>query len=167
MDPKVKPHADIDAMTHLTTKQKANVQTWMDMQDTLNAGKFGAEMDAFFHPDMTYGNPSRPDLGSYASWKTSPEQLYARFPPSHYRTLDAWGKGDDEIVAYCHHYGKLTGGRYMGIEPQGQEISVEWYSTVNFKDGKIIRIYSIADVLGMMIAVGRIDPAVLPVDPYK
>ena len=167
MDPKVKPHADIDSMTHLTAQQKANVQTWMDMQDTLNAGEFGAEMDALFHPDMTYGNPSRPDLGSYASWKTSPEQLYARFPPSHYRTLEAWGKGDDEIVVYCHHYGKLTGGRYMGIEPQGQEISVEWYSTVNFKEGKIVRIYSIADVLGMMISVGRIDPAVMPVDPYK
>jgi predicted ester cyclase len=163
----VKPHADVGMMTHLSDRQKQRVRTWMSLQDTLNAGQFGDEMDAFFHPDMTYGNPSRPDLGTYQSWKTSPRELYSRFPPSHYRTIDAWAKGDDEVCVYCHHYGRLTGGRYMGMEPQGQEINVEWYSTVNFQEDKIIRIYSIADVLGMMIAVGRIDPAVMPIDPYR
>ncbi len=167
MNDTVKGHADVEAMAHLSEAQKANVRTWMRLQDTLNAGKFGAEMDAFFHPDMTYGNPSRPDLGSYASWKTSPEELYKRFPPSHYRTIDAWGKGEDEICVYCHHHGKLTGGRYMGVEPQGQEINVEWFSTMMFKDGLIIRIFSIADVLSMLIAVGVVDKGALPVDPYK
>jgi predicted ester cyclase len=166
-DQKVKYHADVDAMSHLTDRQKENVRTWTRLQDTLNAGQFGDEMDSFFHEDMTYGNPSRPDLGTYRSWKTSPEELYKRFPPSHYRTIDAWAKGDDEICVYCHHYGKLTGGRYMGLEPNGQEINVEWFSTVTFRDGKIIRIFSIADVLSMLIQVGRIDPTVLPVDPYK
>ena len=166
-DPKIKPHADVNAMTHLTERQKANVKIWIDMQDVLNAGKFGDEMDFFFHPDMTYGNPSRPDLGTYRQWKSSPEELFKRFPPSHYRTMEAWAKGDDQIVVYCHHYGKLTGGRYMGIEPQGQEINVEWFSTVDFKDGKIIRIFSLADVLSMLIAVGRIDRSTLPIDPYK
>ena len=74
---------------------------------------------------------------------------------------------DDEIWVYCHHHGKQTGGRYMGQEPRGQEINVEWFSTVHFKDDKIIRIFSIADVLGMFISVGAIDPKMLPTDPYK
>jgi SnoaL-like polyketide cyclase len=164
--PKKEP-VSLDKLTHLTAKQKQNVKTWMELQDTLNRGEFGDAMDKFFHPEMTYGNPNRPDLGSYKSWKTSPMELYKRFPPSHYVTLDATAKGDDEIWVYCHHYGKHTGGRYMGIDPVGSEINVEWFSTVKFKDGKIIRIFSIADVLGMMISVGRIDPKVMPVDPYK
>ena len=112
-------------------------------------------MDAFFHLDMTYGNPSRPDLGTYKSWKTSPEELYKRFPPSHYRTISATARGDDEIWVYCHHTGAQSG-RYMGVEPQGQVINVEWFSIVTFKDGLIIRIFSIADVLSMLIAVGVI-----------
>jgi predicted ester cyclase len=116
---------------------------------------------------MTYGNPSRPDLGSYKEWKTSPEQLYHRFPPSYYRTVDAVGKGDDEIWVHCHHVGAHTGGRYMGLEPTGNQISVEWFSTVRFSGGKIIRIFSIADVLTMLIQVGVVSPTSLPVDPYK
>jgi len=163
----VQGHVDIDTLSYLTPRQKDNLRTWMRLQDTLNAGKFGAEMDAFFHPDMTYGNPSRPDLGTYKQWKTSPEELYKRFPPSHYRTLNATGIGDDEIWVYCHHTGLHTGGNYMGIAPSGNPINVEWFSTVTFKDGKIIRIFSIADVLSMLIQIGVVDAAKLPVDPYK
>lgn len=160
-------HVDINTLTHLTPAQKRKVQIWMDLQDTLNSGEFGAGMDKYFHPDMTYGNPSRPDLGTYKQWKTSPKELYKRFPPSHYRTVDALGKGDDEIWVYCDHVGELTGGRYMGQQPKGQKIHVEWFSTVKFKDDLIIRIFSIADVLGMLIAVGVIDPKAMPIDPYK
>ncbi len=151
---------------HLTPKQKQRALTWMKLQETLNKGDFVA-MDSFFDTDFTYGNPSRPDLGSYASWKPSPVALYKTFPPSLYRTLSVTGRGDDEIWVYCHHAGKQTGGNYMGIEPRGQEINVQWFSIVTFKGEKILRILSIADVLGMFISVGVIDPKLLPVDPYK
>jgi len=150
----------------LTAKQAQRVRTWIALQETLNRGDFEA-MDAFFHADFTYGNPSRPDLGSYQSWKSSPMELYRRFPPSAYRTISATARSDDEIWVYCHHYGKLTGGNYMGIAPAGQEINVHWFSIVNFRDERILRIFSIADVLGMLISVGVIDPGKLPVDPYK
>ena len=159
-------HVDVETLAHLTERQKENVRIWIRLQETLNAGKFGDEMDAFFHPQMTYGNPNRPDLGSYQSWKISPAELYKRFPPSHYATLDATARGDDEIWVYCHHDGKQVG-RYMGVEPRGQEISVEWFSVVKFKEGKIIRIFSIADVLGMLIKVGAVDPSTMPTDPYR
>jgi SnoaL-like polyketide cyclase len=160
-------HADIGAMGHLTERQKGNVRMWRDVLDTMNAGHFDQRLDRYFHAEATYGNPNRPDLGSYASWKTSPEQLYKRFPPSHYRIIDALAKGDDEIWVHCHHVGALTGGRYMGVEPKGQEISVEWFSTIKFKEGLILRIFSIADVLGMLINVGVLDASKMPVDPYK
>jgi hypothetical protein len=55
----------------------------------------------------------------------------------------------------------------MGIPPKGQEINVEWFSIVTFKGERILRIFSIADVLGMFVSVGVIDPKMLPVDPYK
>jgi predicted ester cyclase len=151
---------------HLTPRQAQRVRTWMRLHEVLNRGDFAA-MDEFFHPDFTYGNPNRPDLGSYASWKTSPMELYKRFPPSAYRTIAATARGDDEIWVHCHHHGKLTGGNYMGVPPRGQEINVQWFSTVTFSGEKIIRIFSIADVLGMLISVGVVDPKTMPVDPYK
>src|SRR5271167_313719 len=160
-------HADIGAMHHLTERQKANVRMWRDVLNTMNEGHFDQRLDRYFHAEATYGNPNRPDLGSYASWKTSPEQLYKRFPPSHYRIVDALAKGDDQIWVHCHHVGALTGGRYMGVEPKGQNISVEWFSTITFKEGLILRIFSIADALGMLIGVGVIDASKMPVDPYK
>lgn len=157
----------VEMTKHLTPKQAQRARTWIALQETLNRGEFDERMDNFFHPEFTYGNPSRPDLGSYASWKTSPVNLYRVFPPSAYRTKAVTGMSDDEIWVYCHHHGKQTGGRYMGQEPRGQEINVEWFSTVHFKDDKIIRIFSIADVLGMFISVGALDPKMLPTDPYK
>jgi hypothetical protein len=160
-------HADIEAMDHLTGRQKENVRRWRDVLDTMNAGHFDQRLDRHFHAEATYGNPNRPDLGSYASWKTSPEQLYKRFPPSHYRIIDALAKGDDEIWVHCHHVGALTGGRYMGVEPKGQKISVEWFSTITFKERLILRLFSIADVLGMLINVGVLDASKMPVDPYR
>jgi|TARA_R110000772_G_scaffold146645_1_gene256822 predicted ester cyclase len=150
----------------LSEKQTQRAMIWMNLQDTLNRGDFAA-MDAFFHDDFSYGNPSRPDLGSYASWKTSPMELYKRFPPSAYRTKAVAGANDDEVWVYCHHTGKHTGGPYMGKPPEGKEISVEWFSSVSFKGDKIVRIFSIADVLSMLIQIDVVDPAVLPVDPYK
>ncbi|MCF1592594.1 ester cyclase [Streptomyces muensis] len=161
------PHVDVDSLTYLTPRQKKNLQSWIDLQEVLNAGEFDEKMDAFFHPDMTYGNPSRPDLGSYREWKESPRQLYRVFPPSRYRVVDAVGKGDDEIWVYCEHMGEHVGGRYMGVEPTGNPIKVEWFSVVTFKDGLIYRIFSIADVLTMLIQVGVVEPSALPVDPYK
>jgi predicted ester cyclase len=152
--------------SHLTPSQRERALTWMKLQETLNAGDFAA-MDDFFDADFTYGNPSRPDLGSYASWKPSPVALYKTFPPSLYRTLGVTARGDDEIWVYCQHSGFQTGGNYMGIAPKGQEINVQWFSIVNFRGSKILRIFSIADVLGMFINVGVIDPKLLPVDPYK
>jgi predicted ester cyclase len=151
---------------HLTPRQAERARTWMRLQETLNRGDFVA-MDGFFTPDFTYGNPSRPDLGSYASWKTSPMELFKRFPPSAYRTIAVTARNDDEIWVYCEHYGKLTGGNYMGIPPKGQEINVQWFSIVTFTGERINRIFSIADVLGMLISVGVIDPTKMPVDPYK
>jgi len=151
---------------HLTERQKHNLALWTELQTTLNRGDFDG-MDAFFHPDFRYSNPNRPDLGTYEQWKVSPVQLYRVFPPSKYVTLDVTAKGDNELWVYCHHQGKQTGGRYMGQDPKGQEISVYWFSVVKFKDDKILSIFSIADVLGMMISVGLIDKSTMPVDPYK
>src|SRR3546814_1264253 len=68
------------------------------------------------------------------------------FPPSIYRTLKAWGRGEDEICVLCHHHGKHTGGPYMGIQPTGNELNVVWFSWLKFRDGKIDHIYSISDV---------------------
>lgn len=141
-------------------QQERNKKAWVDLQETLNNGDFEG-MDRFFHPDFEYVNPSRPDLTGYEAWKQSPMANYKTFPPCRYSVKDIVAEGD-KVWAHCHHYGKHTGGPYMGIAPTGNEVNVEWFSIITFKDEKILRIFSIADVLGMLIQIGAIDKSTLP-----
>src|SRR3546814_10875520 len=86
----------------LTPAQAKMVEHWMDLHEVINRGDWDG-MDKFFNTDtMTYDNPNRPDLGTYHVWKTSPQGLYKTFPPSIYRTLKAWGRGEDEIRSEEH-----------------------------------------------------------------
>jgi predicted ester cyclase len=89
------------------------------------------------------------------------------FPPSAYRTLKAWGRGDDEICVLCHHHGKHTGGPYMGVQPTGNQLDVLWFSWLKFEGDKIVHIYSISDVLSMLKDLEVIKDVPQPVDPYK
>jgi predicted ester cyclase len=157
----LKPSDQLD----LTPRQRELVQIWIDNQETLNRGEFD-KMDQYFHKDFRYGNPNRPDLGTYDEWKTSPVALYKTFYPAAYKTIDAVGKSEDEIWIYATHYCKHVGGPYMGVQPTGKEFQVNWFSIVKFEGDKIISIFSISDVLSMLIDIGVL-PERQPVDPYK
>jgi hypothetical protein len=163
---KLSPARRAEITQGLTAKQARMVNHWMDLHEVINRGDWDG-MDRFFDTQkMTYANPNRPDLGAYQQWKSSPQGLYKTFPPCLYRTVKAWGSGDDEICVLCHHHGKQTGGPYMGVAPNGQEINVWWFSWLKFENDKIVHIYSISDVLSMLINIGVIDYK-QPVDPYK
>jgi hypothetical protein len=163
---KLSPEKRAEITKGLTPKQTKMVNHWMDLHETINRGDWDG-MDNFFDTaKMTYANPNRPDLGTFKQWKSSPQGLYKTFPPCLYRTVKAWGRGDDEICVLCHHYGKQTGGPYMGVQPKGQEINVWWFSWLKFENDKIVHIYSISDVLTMLMDIGVIDHK-QPVDPYK
>ena len=43
---------------------------------------------------------------------------------------------------------------------------MHWFSILKFQDDKIIHIYSISDVLTMLVDIGVIEDK-QPVDPYK
>ena len=160
------PEKRAEITAGLTERQRFMVTRWMDLHEVINRGDWDG-MDAFFDTEkMTYDNPNRPDLGVYWQWKTSPQGLYKTFPPSVYRTVKAWGRGEDEICALCHHTGKHTGGPYMGKAPSGAEINVWWFSWLRFEGDKIVHIYSISDLLTEFKDLGLIDVP-NPVDPYK
>lgn len=165
-DFKLSPEQRAEICQGLTERQTFMVNRWMDIHDCLNTGSLQTLRDYCDVEKFSYGNPNRPDLGSFESWVTSPEALITTFPPCVYRTLKAWGSGDDEVCVLCHHYGKQTGGPYMGVQPQGQEINVMWFSWLKFEGDKIVHIYSVADVLGMFKDIGVIEVP-QPVDPYK
>lgn len=150
----------------LTERQTFMVNQWMNIHVELNKGNFAALHDFVNTEKMTYDNPNRPDLGTFKEWSTSPQGLWDTFPPCVYRTMKAWGRGDDEICVLCHHYGKQEKLPYMGVPPSGQEINVMWFSWIKFEGDKIVHIYSISDVLTMLKDIGVIG-APQPVDPYK
>jgi predicted ester cyclase len=157
---------DVSKSPDLTDTQKKRVKHWTDLQETLNRGEFDQRMDKFFHPDFRYSNPNRADLGTYQQWKTSPVALYKTFYPAAYKTIDAIAKGDNEIWIYATHYCKHVGGPYMGVQSTGNEFQVNWFSILKFKDDKIVSLFSISDVLGMLLDIG-VDPVRQPIDPYK
>lgn len=156
---------DASERPYLNDKQKRNIKHWTDYCETLNRGDF-VGMDKFFHKDFRYANPNRPDLTTFEQWKTSPVALYKTFYPAAYKTIDAVAKGDEEIWIYATHYCKHVGGPYMGVQPTGKEFQVNWFSIVKFKEEQIVDLFSISDVLTMLIDIGVL-PERQPVDPYK
>lgn len=153
-------------MPNLSDRQKQMLQVWVDLQETLNRGEFD-QMDQYFDTDkFSYGNPNRPDLGSFHEWKTSPVALYKTFFPAAYKTISAAGNGENELWIYATHFCKHVGGPYMGVQPTGNEFQVNWFSIIKFDGNKIVHIFSISDVLSMLIDIGVL-PERQPVDPYK
>lgn len=141
-----------------------NMATWRELQATLNRGDFDA-MDAFFHPDFEYSNPSRPDLKGYEAWKQSPMANYRIFHPSHYSVKRMVADGDD-IWALCNQTGTHSTSLYMGVEPAGRSFDIDWFSIISFRDGRITKIFSVADVLGKFVQLGVLNKDLTPVNPY-
>ena len=142
-----------------------NMNTWRSLMDVINKEDFGS-MDQFFHDQFVYENPSRPDMKGFELWKQGASSLAKVFPPCKYTIRQITAEGDNFVWVLCHHYG-IHKARYMGVEATGNEMQIEWVSIVEFKDAKILRIKSIADVLTQLIQIGLIDKAKLPVDPYR
>jgi len=141
-----------------------NMARWRELQETLNRGDFDA-MDDFFHPDFEYSNPSRPDLKGYQAWKASPMANYRIFSPSTYSVKRMVADGDD-VWALCNQTGTHSSSLYMGIEASGRSFDIDWVSIISFRDGKITKIVSIADVLGKFVQLGVLNKDLTPVNPY-
>lgn len=141
-----------------------NMVRWRELQATLNRGDFDA-MDDFFHPDFEYSNPSRPDLRGYEAWKQSPIANYRIFSPSEYRVNRMIADGDD-VWAWCSQSGTHSSSVYMGVEASGNTFDIDWFSIVSFKDGKITKIFSVADVLGKFVQLGVLGQDLRPIQPY-
>ena len=131
-DFKLSPAKRAEITDGLTERQTFMVTQWMDLHDKLNVGDWTGFDQFMDKSKMTYDNPNRPDLGTFEEWSTSPMALFTTFPPSVYRTLKAWGKGDDEICVLNHHHGKHTGGPYMGVPPTGNQLDVLPIANVAF-----------------------------------
>jgi ketosteroid isomerase-like protein len=151
-------------MTNETITGERNMAQWRALQETLNRGDFDA-MDDFFHEDFEYSNPSRPDLKGYAAWKQSPMANYRIFSPSTYSVKRMVADGDD-VWALCNQTGTHNSSLYMGIEASGRSFDIDWVSIISFRDGKIIKIVSIADVLGKFVQLGVLNKDLTPVQPY-
>ena len=155
-----------DITEGLTERQTFMANRWMDVLGVVSEGRWEEFNTLFDTEKMTYSNPNRPDMGTFDVWSAGARELFKTFPPCIYRALKVWGRGDDEICTFNHHYGKHTGGPYMGVQPTGNELNVLWFSWLKFEGDKIVHIYSISDVLSMLIDLEVID-APQPVDPYK
>jgi predicted ester cyclase len=148
----------------VTGEPKTNTERWAELQTVLNRGDFDT-MDEFFHPDFEYHNPSRPDLRGYAGWKVSPMANYRQFSPSTYTVKRMIADGDD-VWALCNQTGTHSEGLYMGVPPDGRSFDIDWFSIISFRDGKIIKIFSVADVLGKFVQLGVLNKDLTPIQPY-
>lgn len=147
-------------------RQRFMANRWIDVLAAVSNERW-EEFDTLFDTEkMTYANPNRPDLGSFAMWAAGGKELAKTFPPNVYRPLEIFARGENEICTYNHHHGFHTGGPYMGVKPTGNELNALWFSIIRFEGDKIVHIYSISDVLSMLIDLEVIS-APQPVDPYK
>jgi predicted ester cyclase len=138
-------------------KQLRNLQSLYGLFETLNRADFDG-MDQYFDGErFRYRNVNRTDLDTYAEWKKSPMAHYDAFGCTQ-EILEANADGNN-VWAYMVQYGKHSGQAWMGIEPTGNDLRVEWMSIFTFSDeGRIIQIRTVADVLNMMIQIGVVPP---------
>jgi len=150
-------------------KQRANALQILKVMDLQNQGRADSEEhDNQFHPDFVYANPSRPDLTDYKTWKQSPINLSKVFYPYLSAIRAMMPRGDNEFWFFGSAFGRHSGGPYMGVPPSGKEFYCDWHTIWNFKDGKVIRAYSICDVLSqILVPLGILNPATMPINPYR
>jgi len=87
-----------------------------------------------------------------AGVKDTFRQFHAAFPDLHAKIENLIAE-DDKVV--CHLIATGTHkGAFMGHEPTGNPIRFEEILVLRFKDGKVAEHWAVADVLGLMQAIG-------------
>lgn len=114
-------------------------------------------IDEYFAEDFVGHAAAAPeDIHGPEEYKEFIAMFRAAFPDLNSTTMDLIAEGDKVVerhVATGTHEGEL-----MGIAPTGKEGEVEGISIIQFKDGKIVESWDIADVMGMMQQLGVVEP---------
>lgn len=112
-------------------------------------------LDELCHPDYVSHDPLTGDA-DLAGVKAYVRLLRACFPNLEARILGLYADGDTVIT--CWHMEGNLARRLLGVEPQGQRISMDGITVSEFENGKLIEDSSQWDTLGYLRQLGLMQP---------
>jgi steroid delta-isomerase-like uncharacterized protein len=80
--------------------------------------------------------------------------ISAGLPGSQIELVDVFGAGD-RIVARFVQRGRHDGS-LMGVPPTGREVELNGITVLEFRDGRVVERWSVADMLGLLVQIGAV-----------
>jgi predicted ester cyclase len=109
-------------------------------------------LDEIIAPDCPWGKGRGPE--PFKGWYS---EQYAGCPDLHL-TIDEIVAEDDKAVVYCTLQGTMTGEVEGWVKPTGQPITVRAVQLMRFRDGKIVELRHMQDLLDTFQQVGILPP---------
>jgi predicted ester cyclase len=129
-----------------------NKRTYMRFIERVVNAKDYDEADQIIAGDVISHDPFPGQKPGPAGVKDTFRQFHAAFPDLHAEIKNLIAE-DDKVV--CHVIATGTHkGEFMGHKPTGNPIRFEEILVLRFESGKVVEHWAVADVLGLMQAVG-------------
>ena len=82
------------------------------------------------------------------------EGIFAGLPGSRLELLDVFGSGE-KLVARFVQRGRHDG-PLMGVPPTGRDVELHGITVMAFRDGRVVKRWSAADMLGLLVQIGAV-----------
>ncbi|HYD89246.1 MAG TPA: ester cyclase [Vitreimonas sp.] len=110
--------------------------------------------DEIIAADVVSHDPFPGQKPGPAGVKDTFRQFHAAFPDLRAEIANLIAE-DDNVACHLVVTGTHTG-EFMGHEPTGNPIRFEEVLVLRFEDGKVVEHWAVADVLGLMQAIGAV-----------
>jgi steroid delta-isomerase-like uncharacterized protein len=130
-------------------ENKAIARRWIE--EAWNQGKMEV-LDEIIGPDCPWGKGRGPD--PFKSWYS---EQYTLCPDLH-MTIEEIVAEDDKVVVYIEFQGTVTGEMEGWPKPTGKHVTVRAVQFMRFRDGKIVELRHLQNVLDSFQQVGILPP---------
>jgi steroid delta-isomerase-like uncharacterized protein len=132
---------------------EANKALMQRFHEELNRGNM-AVLDELFADDYVEHNSLMPDAVDKAQAKALMSMMYAACPDMQ-RTIEQQVAEGDRVLDYLTYRGTHKGD-FMGVAPTGNAIEVKSMMISRIRDGQIVELWAVFDMLTLLRQIGAI-----------
>lgn len=139
----------------MTTTRTDPMSTLTAALEAFARGDLDGYLD-LYHPEVQVHGYSPAPMGK-EEVRGFYQGVFAAFPDARVEVLDAWADEDRVTCRFVLH-GTHTGAPFFGVEPAGTPIAQPGITILDFRDGRCIERWSVADTLAVLFQLGAIAP---------
>jgi predicted ester cyclase len=134
-------------------ENKALVRTTLESLDDLGP----KAIEPYVSPDVRMHMPVSPEPFNREQWQEFSASFLRGVPDGRHHIEDMLGEGD--LVACRGRYTGTHRGELMGIPATGRPIDMTWSMTARVRNGQLVEVHVIFDVLTMLQQLGAVPAA--------